>query len=88
MTAIKLLERELKDTLDLLESMARQHCHTASKNESEPLLTDSGAITANGEALEKLAEHKRFVVTRGFGRMICGYWPENASKAGAGEVVK
>jgi hypothetical protein len=88
MTAIELLERELKETLDLLESMAKQHCHTTSKDDSEPLLTDSGAITANGEALEKLAEHKRFKVTRGFGRMICGYWPENAPKAGADEVTK
>jgi hypothetical protein len=77
MTAIEILEAKANEYLEALENMARQHCYTSSRTNAEPLLTDSGAITANGEALEILAEAKRFRITRGAGRMILGYWPEN-----------
>ncbi len=64
--------------LDALEDMARQHCFTQTQPTSEqPGLTDSQALTANATALEVLAENKRFRIIRGYGRMICGYWPEN-----------
>ena len=42
-----------------------------------PGRTDSGAITANAEALSLLAEHGRFRITGDFGRMVLGYWPDN-----------
>jgi hypothetical protein len=76
-TALELLERKTAQLLDALEDMARQHCHTALPDAAEPLTTDSGAITANAEALELLAEEGRFRVIRGFGRMVVGYWPEH-----------
>ena len=71
-TAIALLEKTNDELLEALESMARQHCHTNPETHE----TDSGAISANGEALEMLHEFGRFKMTRGFGRMIVGYWPE------------
>lgn len=71
-TAIELLERKTDELLDALEGMVRQHCYTA-----EDGMTDSGAITANAEALLLLEEHRRFRVKKDLGRMVCGYWPEN-----------
>lgn len=73
-TAIELLEKKTDELLDALNDMARQHCHTNPETHE----TDSGAITANAEALELLAEHNRFTTLRGFGRMVVGYWPEDA----------
>ena len=71
-TAIALLEKKNDELLEALESMARQHCHTNQETHE----TDSGAISANGEALEILHGFGRFKMTRGFGRMVVGYWPE------------
>lgn len=70
--AIELLERKTDELLDVLESMARQHCHTDKDG-----MTDSGAITASAEALLLLNEHRRFRVKKDYGRMVCGYWPEH-----------
>lgn len=77
-TAIELLEAKTEDLLDALQAMAEQHCHTESKDHPDyPGRTDSGAITANAEALSMLAEHGRFRITGGFGRVVLGYWPDN-----------
>jgi hypothetical protein len=77
-TAIELLERECSRLLEALEDMARQHCCTERADHPEyPLRTDSGALSANAEALEILHEHKRFRCTISCGRMVLGYWPEN-----------
>lgn len=77
-TAIELLERKTDELLDALEEMARQHCGTEpADHPTYPHRTDSGALSANAEALELLAEHGRFSVTVSCGRMVCGYWPEN-----------
>ena len=67
-----LFEREIGIATELIESLARQACHT-----DDQKLTDSGAITAHADALEWLAERKRFRIIRGFGRMVLGYWPED-----------
>jgi hypothetical protein len=81
-TAIELLERECDRLLESLEDMARQHCHTEREDHPEfPRRTDSGALSANAEALEILHEHKRFRCTVSFGRMVLGYWPENDPQA-------
>lgn len=72
------LSNQLEEAMQCLEDMARQHCH-CDKRESadEPLITDSGAITANAEALELLEKYGKFRIARGIGRMVLGYWPEN-----------
>jgi hypothetical protein len=88
MTAIELLENELDYALEKLELMARQHCNTSSKDHVEPLLTDSGAIMANALALELLSKDNRFKIVRSFGRVVCGYWPENEPKTDAEEHKK
>lgn len=75
-TAIELLEHKTDELLDALQAMAEQWCHTDGPRGKEPGLTDSGAITANAEALHLLAEHGRFRIVRELGRMVCGYWPE------------
>ncbi len=61
------------ELLDALDDMAHQHCYT----KKDTLETDSGAITANAEALALLAKYKRFRIVSEFGRMVVGYWPEN-----------
>lgn len=77
-TAIELLEAKTDELLDALQAMAEQHCHTERKDHPEfPGRTDSGAITANAEALFMLAEHGRFRITAGCGRMVIGYWPDD-----------
>jgi hypothetical protein len=69
--------------LDVLEDMARQHCHTATVQRdyngqvAGTLVTDSGAVSASADALELLAEHHRFRIVVAQGRMVVGYWPEN-----------
>jgi len=69
------------DLLDDLERMAREHCHTEKERTYHGMLefnvTDSGGITANAEALRKLARHGRFRIIREYMRMVVGYWPEN-----------
>ena len=62
-----------RDLLDALEGMARQHCFTDKDNGE----TDSGAIGADADALEKLDEYDRFRIVRGAGRMVVGFWPED-----------
>lgn len=41
------------------------------------LVTDSGAIGANGAALAALARAGRFRIIAEGDRMVVGYWPEN-----------
>lgn len=66
------------ELLGALEDMARQHCCTEpSDHPSFPNRSDSGAISANADALDILGRHGRFKVTVSYGRMVCGYWPEN-----------
>ena len=60
------------DLLETLEDMARQHCHTSAKGE-----TDSGALSTNAQVLRLLAKAGRFRIDREAGRMVVGYWPEN-----------
>lgn len=76
-TATELLERETGVLLDALDDMCRQFCHKDKPDGAEPGLTDSGAISALADALNILAERGRFRIVRGFGRMICGYFPED-----------
>lgn len=79
------LERENAALLDVLESMANQHCRTAAAHRdyngqlAGTLVTDSGALTANGKALHVLANANppRFRIVAEIGRMVVGYWPEN-----------
>ena len=69
--------------LDPLEDMARQHCHTGTASRdyngqvAGTLVTDSGALSANAEALRTLAENGRFRIVAAHNRMVVGYWPEN-----------
>jgi len=76
----------MKELLDTLEIMARQHCDTRPQPKDHnglsagSLVTDSGALSANAEALETLSEHGRFRIVASGGRMVCGYWPENDPK--------
>jgi len=76
------------DLLDELESMARQHCYTDRTQKTyqgvpEINTTDSGALSADSEALRTLAQHGRFRIIREYGRMVVGYWPENDPNAQA-----
>jgi hypothetical protein len=77
------LERQRNETLDVVEAIARQQCHT-NKVENDyngqvagTLVTDSGAMSDHAEALELLAKYFRFRIVAGGGRMVVGYWPEN-----------
>lgn len=71
------------EVLEALESMARQHCHSAKATRdfngqiAGTIVTDSGALSANAEALDLLATAGRFRIVAEGGRMIVGYWPEN-----------
>jgi len=67
------------ELLEPLEDMARQHCHTSAKGE-----TDSGALSTNAQVLRLLAKAGRFRIDREAGRMVVGYWPENDPKRTAG----
>lgn len=72
-------------TLDALEHMARQHCHTGKAEQdykgqvAGTFVTDSGGLSASAETLEILsaANPSRFRIVAQHGRMIVGYWPEN-----------
>jgi hypothetical protein len=62
--------------------MARQHCWTDKRERffegvREIKITDSGATSANADALRTLAERGRVRIVRQTGRMVIGYWPEN-----------
>ena len=62
--------------------MARQHCFTDPKQAvrngvTEINTTDSGALSADADALRILASHGRFRIIREHGRMVLGYWPEH-----------
>ena len=63
---------DITELLDAPEDMARQHCHTSKAD-----VTDSGALSANADALLILARFGRFRLTTERGRMVVGYWPEN-----------
>ena len=69
--------------LDALVAMCEQHCETrvATKDYNGQVagskVTDSGALSANAEALHLLEEHGRFRIVASGGRMVVGYWPEN-----------
>ena len=67
--AIELLEAATDELLDALEDMCHQWCGETPDGE-----VDSGAISANADALELLAKHGRFTIDRGIGRMIVGRW--------------
>ncbi len=77
------LEQENAALLDLVEDLARQHCHTDTAfgdykgQVAGTLVTDSGALTTDAIALRRLAEAGRFRVVAEHGRMVVGYWPEN-----------
>lgn len=73
---------DIKETLNDLESMARQHCYTnrheaTYRGVAEINVTDSGCLSADADALRTLAKHGRFRIIRAGGRMVVGYWPEN-----------
>jgi hypothetical protein len=76
-------DKDRTELLDALEEMARQHCHTgtAAKDHNGQvagtLVTDSGAISTNADALRTLAKHGRFRIVAQMYRMVVGYWPEN-----------
>jgi len=85
-------EIEQSNLLDGIESMARQHCYTDQicklyNNIPETNITDSGASSANAEALRELAQHGRFRIVREYGRMVIGYWPENDPEKKKQEVI-
>ena len=61
--------------LDALEDMARQHCYLDGRN--QPIETDSGATSADADALRLLAKYGRFRIVRDGGRMVVGFWPEH-----------
>ena len=67
--------------LEDLESMARQHCCTMKEctyqGQVQRNITDSGALSADADALRALAANGRFRIIREYGRMVVGYWPEN-----------
>jgi hypothetical protein len=68
--------------VEMVESLARQHCFTHStpkkfQGVEEVNVTDSGAITSDAEALRMLSEFGRFRILRSGGRMVVGYWPEH-----------
>jgi hypothetical protein len=70
------------ELLDQIEAMARQYCFTARNTRTyhgvpEINVTDSGALSADADALLTLAKHGRFRVVRECGDMVVGYWPEN-----------
>jgi hypothetical protein len=67
------IERQNAELLAALESMARQHCRT----DRQTKRTDSGALSANAEALEILATADLFKIDIAAGRVVCGYWPED-----------
>ena len=75
--------------LDALEGLARQNCHTEIVDRdyngqvAGTFVTDSGACSTNAEALEVLAQHGRFRIVAGLGRMVVGYWPERDPAAPA-----
>lgn len=73
-TAVQILEHDVRNALDALEDMVRQHCHTNSVTHE----ANSGALSAHAEALRVLAAHKRFTVLREYGRTVIGYWPEDS----------
>ena len=67
----------------IMEDLARQHCHTSLAGRdyngqvANTLVTDSGALTANSIALRRLAKDGKFRIVAEHGRMVVGYWPEN-----------
>lgn len=75
--------KENAELLEVVESMARQHCHTGVADRDHngqtagTLVTDSGALSADAQLLRVLAKHQRFRIVAEFGRMVVGYWPEN-----------
>lgn len=71
-TYLRVLNAFMVRCVDLIDELARQHTFTDADG-----LTDSGAISADADALIFLAEQKRFRIVRGGGRMVVGYWPEN-----------
>lgn len=75
------ISKSERDLLDVLQGMAEQHCYTDKENGE----TDSGAISANAEALELLHDYGRFRIIREGGRMVVGYWPEHDPEKKADE---
>lgn len=76
-------QKENAELREVVEDMARQHCHTGVADRdyngqvAGTLVTDSGALSANAKLLCLLAKHQRFRIVAEFGRMVVGYWPEN-----------
>lgn len=68
-TAIELLETSLAEALDALVGMVNQHCHEDDNGEC-----DTGALSANAEAVDVLERHGRVEIVRGFGRMTIFGW--------------
>ena len=70
-------------SIDTVEALARQECHTEKVEKdymgqvAGTLVTDSGAITCRANSLRLLANHNRFRIVAEYGRMVVGYWPEN-----------
>lgn len=82
-SALAEAKRQRDEALDALENIARGNCYTHKVEKdyngqvAGTMVTDSGALSTEAEALELLAEHKRFRVVAASGRMVVGYWPEN-----------
>ncbi len=77
------LERENAELLQLVEDLARQHCHTGAAlrdykgQVAGTYVTDSGGLFADSIALRRLADAGRFRIVGHYGRMVVGYWPGN-----------
>ena len=56
-----------KELLEGLRDMVRQHCYHDEKGRY-----DSGALSANADALELLAKHGLFEIESSRGRMVIG----------------
>ena len=75
--------KENAELLEVVEDMARQHCHRGVADRdyngqvAGTLVTDSGALSADAKLLRLLAKHQRFRIVAEFKRMVVGYWPEN-----------
>lgn len=71
-------DKEVKNLLSVLTDMVYQHCY----EDKETGEYESGAISTDADAMEILAQHGRFEITNGWGRMIFGKFVEPPQKDG------
>ena len=62
------------ERLDIIEEHIRQSCGA---NRHLGNAASSCAISTRAEGLRDLAAAGRFRITREYGRVVIGYWPEN-----------